>query len=197
MTDKKVNQVKLLREATGAGILDCKRALTEAGGDPEKAKEILRKQGIAIALKKAGRSAKEGQVFSYIHLGGKIGVMVEIDCETDFVAKNSDFQEFGRNVAMQIAAAHPLAVSREELDAAFIDKEKEIFRDQVKGKPAQIQDKIVQGKLEKRFEEVCLLDQKYIRDDSKTIKELLTEIISKIGENIIIRRFERFEVGAD
>lgn len=197
MAENNADQVKTLRELTGAGIMDCKRALTDAKGDLEKAKEILRKQGLAIAQKKAGRVAKEGQIFSYIHLGGKIGVMVEINCETDFVAKNSDFQELGRNIAMQIAAANPVAVSRDQLDPAWVEKEKEIFRDQVKDKPAAIQDKIIQGKLEKRFEEVCLLDQKYIRDDSKSIQGLLTEAIAKIGENIMIRRFKRFEVGSE
>src|SRR3990167_1975499 len=189
--------VKELRESTGAGIMDCKRALAEAKGNIGTARDLLRKQGLATAQKKAGRVAKEGQVFSYIHFGGKIGVMVEINCETDFVARNSEFQGFGANVAMQIAAAHPLVVSSENLPAEWLSKEKEIFRDQVKDKPAQIQDKIIQGKIEKQYEDVCLLNQKFIRDDSKLIKGLLTELISKLGENIIIRRFHRFEVGAE
>lgn len=197
MSENSAEQVRALRELTGAGIMDCKRALNEAKGNVEQAKDFLRKQGLATAAKKAGRSAKEGQIFSYIHLGGKIGVMVEINCETDFVARNAEFQAFGKDVAMQIAAAQPLAVSREDINPAWAEKEKEIFREQVKDKPANIQEKIIQGKLDKRFEEVCLLDQKFIKDDSKTIKELLTALIAKLGENVIIRRFHRIEIGAE
>ncbi|MBI4395186.1 MAG: translation elongation factor Ts [Candidatus Omnitrophica bacterium] len=191
------DQVKVLREETGAGIMDCKRALTEAKGDFKAAKDLLRKRGFEIAQKKSGRAAKEGQVFSYVHLGGKIGVLVEINCETDFVARNSEFQQFGRDIAMQIAASHPLFVSREEVDVKWLEQEKEIFRAQVKEKPAKIQDQIIQGKLEKRFQEVCLLDQQFIKNEEITIQNLLTGLISKLGENVIIKRFRRFEIGSD
>ncbi|MBI1977219.1 MAG: translation elongation factor Ts [Candidatus Omnitrophica bacterium] len=195
--DKSVDQVRVLRAETGAGIMDCKRALAETKGDIQAAKELLRKRGFEIARKKAGRAAKEGQVFSYIHSGGKIGVLVEIDCETDFVARNSEFQQFGRDIAMQIAAANPLFLSREEIDPKWLEHEKEIFRAQVKDKPAQIQDQIIRGKLEKRFEEVCLLDQKFIKNEDMTVQNLQTGLISKLGENVIIRRFRRFEIGVE
>ena len=200
MTQQTMNsaeQVRDLREQTGAGIMDCKRALAESKGDVGKAKELLRKRGLEIVQKKSGREAKEGQVFSYIHLGGKIGVLVEINSETDFVARNSEFQQFGRDVAMQIAASKPLFVSRDEVDPKWVEQEKEIFRAQIKDKPAQIQDQIIQGKLEKRYQEVCLLDQKYIKNEDLTVKDLLTNLISKIGENIQIRRFRRFEIGSE
>ncbi len=190
-------QVRDLREQTGAGIMDCKRALAESKGDLQKAKELLRKRGLEIVQKKAGRAAKEGQVFSYIHLGGKIGVMVEINSETDFVARNSEFQQFGRDIAMQIAASKPLFISRAEVDPKWLEGEKEIFRAQIKDKPANIQDQIIQGKVEKRFQEVCLLDQKFIKNEDVTIQDLLTGLISKIGENIQIRRFRRFEIGSE
>jgi elongation factor Ts len=189
--------VQELRQATGAGLMDCKRALTESNGDLVTAKEVLRKRGLDIAKKKSGRVAKEGQIFSYIHLGGKIGVMVEINCETDFVARNADFQQFGRDVAMQIAAVNPEFVSQDEIDPKWLEQEKEVFESQVKGKPANIVDKIVQGKLEKRFQEVCLLNQKFIKNEDQTIQELLTELIAKIGENISIKKFRRFEVGSE
>ena len=191
------DQVRELRSDTGAGIMDCKRALAEAKGDFEAAKQILRKRGFEMAKKKAGRAANEGQVFSYIHLGGKIGVLVEIDCETDFVARNTEFREFGRDVAMQIAAANPIFVSREDVDPKWLEQEKEIFKSQIKGKPANIQEQIIQGKLEKRFEEVCLLDQKFIKNEDMTVQDLLTALISKIGERILIRRFRRFEIGSE
>ncbi len=190
-------QVSELRAQTGAGIMDCKRALGEAKGDLQKAKDLLRKRGFEIAQKKSGRDAKDGQVFSYIHLGGKIGVLVEINSETDFVARNSEFQQFGRDIAMQIAASKPLFVSRTEVDPKWIEQEKEVFKAQIKDKPAQIQDQIVQGKLEKRYQEVCLLDQKFIKNEDQTIQDLLTGLISKIGEHIQIKRFRRFEIGAD
>jgi elongation factor Ts len=192
-----VDQVRELRNETGAGVMDCKRALAEAKGNFEAAKQLLRKRGFEIAQKKAGRTAKEGQIFSYIHLGGKIGVLVEINCETDFVARNSEFQQFGRDVAMQIAAANPLFVSREEIDPKWLEQEKEIFKSQIKGKPANIQEQIIQGKLEKRFQEVCLLDQKFIKNEDMTVQDLLTALISKIGERLIIRRFRRFEIGSE
>ena len=191
-----VDQVRELRNETGAGIMDCKRALAEANGHFETAKDLLRKKGLEIAKKKAGRETKEGQAFSYIHLGGKIGVLVELDCETDFVARNSEFQQFGRDLAMQVAATSPLFVSREDVDPKWVAQEKEIFRAQIQGKPAKIQDQIIQGKLEKRFEEVCLLDQKFIKDEDVKIQALLTNLISKIGERIVIKRFCRFEIGS-
>jgi len=197
MANDQVTQVRELRNETGAGIMDCKRALAEAKGDYRAAKELLRKRGFEIAKKKAGREVKEGQIFSYIHLGGKIGVMVEIDCETDFVARNSEFQQFGRDLAMQIAAAHPLFVSREEINPQWLKEEKEAFRSQTKDQPAAIQDQIIQGKLEKRFQEVCLLDQKFIKDEDTTIRDLLTNLISKLGEHVVIKRFRRFEIGAE
>ncbi len=190
-------QVRELRNQTGAGIMDCKRALGEAKGDLQKAKGLLRKRGFEIAQKKSGRDAKDGQIFSYIHLGGKIGVLVEINSETDFVARNSEFQQFGRDIAMQIAASKPLFVSRTEVDSKWIEHEKEIFKVQIKDKPAQIQDQIVQGKLEKRYQEVCLLDQKFIKNEDVTIQDLLTNLISKIGEHIQIKRFRRFEIGSE
>ncbi len=193
-TDPKVNLIKL-RELTGAGMLECKKALDEAKGDLQEAQKIIRKKGLDIAKKKATREVKEGQIISYIHSGGKLGVLLEINCETDFVAKNETFQTFARDVAMQIAAAFPLYVSEENIPAADLEKEKETFRSQVAGKPQEVQDKIIQGKLAKRYEDICLLNQKFIKDDSRTIQELLNEMIAKIGENIVIRRFVRFEVG--
>jgi len=197
MTKGNAGQVQALRQMTGAGIMDCKHALMEAEGDLEVAKKLLRKKGLDIAKKKAGRTANEGQVFSYVHLGGRIGVLLEINCETDFVARNSEFQQFGRDIALQIAASHPLFVSRDEIDSKWLGQEKEIFKSQSKDKPANIQDKIVQGKLEKRFEEVCLLDQKFIKSEEKTVQDLLTELISKLGERVVIKRFRRFEVGSE
>ena len=197
MAKNNADQVMELRNETGAGIMDCKRALTETKGDLKAAKDLLRKKGFEIAKKKSGRSVKEGHVFSYIHLGGKIGVLVEVNCETDFVARNSEFQQFGRDVAMQIAASRPLFVSRNEIDPKWLEQEKEIFRAQIKDKPAQIQDQIIQGKLEKRFQEVCLLDQKFIKNEDITIKDLLTGLISKLGENVVIKRFRRFEIGSE
>ena len=177
--------------------MDCKRALHEAQGDFEKAKQLLRKRGFEIAQKKAGRVTNEGQVFSYIHLGGKIGVLVEVNCETDFVARNSDFQQFGRDLAMQIAATSPLFVSRENVDSKWLDQEKEIFKSQIVGKPANMHDQIIKGKLDKRFQEVCLLDQKFIKNEDLSVQDLLTQLVSKIGERIVIRRFRRFEIGSE
>ncbi len=191
------NLVMELRKKTGAGIMDCKKALQESNGDMEKAIEYLRKKGIASAQKRSGRQAKEGVIDAYIHPGNRIGVLVEVNCETDFVAKTEDFRQFVKNVAMQIAAANPLVVSREELSPEVIEKEKEIYREQMRasGKPDHIIEKIVEGKLEKYYQEVCLLEQGYIRDPEKTIKELLTEVIAKIGENIVIKRFVRYQLG--
>ena len=197
MAKNNADQVMELRNETGAGIMDCKRALTEAKGDLQVAKDLLRKRGFEIAQKKSDRTVKEGQVFSYIHLGGNIGVLVEINCETDFVGRNSEFQQFGRDIAMQIAASRPFFVSREEIDPKWLDRETEVFKAQVKDKPAQIQDQIVQGKLDKRFQEVCLLDQKFIKNEDITIKDLLTGLVSKLGENVVIKRFRRFEIGSE
>ncbi len=189
--------VKELREKTGAGMMDCKKVLQEAEGDFEKAVEILRKKGIAKAAKRAEREVNEGVVTAYIHPGSKLGVLVEVNCETDFVAKTDDFQTFARNIAMHIAATNPLAVKREDLDPEVVAKEKEIFREQAlsSGKPEHIVDKIVEGRLEKYFSEVCLMEQPYVKDPDKTIKELLTETIAKVGENITIKRFARFRIG--
>ena len=188
-------QLLKLRELTGAGMMDCSAALNEAKGDLKAAQDIIRRKGLDIAKKKSTREVKEGQIFSYIHAGGKLGVTVEINCESDFVARNEQFQAFGRDIAMQIAAAHPLYVKSEDIPAADLEKEKLNFQQELKGKPEQVQEKILQGKLAKRFEEVCLLNQKYIKDDSKTVQEYLSETVARIGENIVIRRFIRFEVG--
>ena len=186
-----------LRELTGAGMMDCKNALVEAGGDLKGAQDVIRKKGLDIAKKKSTREAREGQIVSYIHAGGKLGVLLEINCETDFVAKNETFQSFARDLSMQIAAAHPLYVSSQDIPAADLEKEKAIFFEQVKDKPEQVRNKIIEGKLTKRYEDICLLNQKFIKDDSRTVQDVLTEFIAKIGENIIIRRFKRFEVGGN
>ncbi len=189
--------VKELREKTGAGMMDCKKALQESEGDIDKAIELLRKKGIAKAEKKASREVKDGLVEAYIHAGGKLGVLVEVNCETDFVAKTEDFQTFVHNVAMQIAATNPIAVSREEVPADVIEKELNIYKEQAKssGKPEHIVEKIAQGKLDKFFAESVLMEQAYIRDPEKSVKDYLTEIIAKLGENITIRRFARFRIG--
>jgi len=189
--------VKALREKTGAGMLDCKKALEEANGDMTKAAEILREKGLAAAAKKAGRIATEGLVESYIHGGGRIGVLVEVNCETDFVAKNDQFREFVRDIAMHIAAANPRWVRREEVPEEEIEKEREILRNQAlnEGKPAHIVDKIVEGRLNKFFEENVLLEQAFVKDPDKTVQTLLNEKIATIGENISIRRFARYELG--
>jgi elongation factor Ts len=192
-----IEQVKDLRQRTGAGIIDCKAALQEAKGDMEGAIEYLRRKGLATAAKKAGRIAKDGAVASYIHAGGKMGVLVEINCETDFVAKTEDFQTFVKNIAMQIAAANPQYIQREDIPADVLEKERRIYKSQAleAGKPEKVIDKIVDGKLERFFSEVCLLEQTYIKDSDLTIKELLDAMVAKIGENIAIRRFARFQLG--
>ncbi|MDI6732217.1 MAG: translation elongation factor Ts [Candidatus Margulisbacteria bacterium] len=186
-----------LREKTGCGMMDCKGALKEAGGDMEKAADILRKKGLASAAKRAGRVAAQGLVESYIHTGGKIGVMVEVNSESDFVAKNEDFCAFAKNIAMQIAASAPQYISREEVPDNLLLHEKEIITAQAKqeGKPEKALEKIVEGRLEKFYAEICLLDQPYIRDPKKTIKDLLAELVAKIGENIVVRRFARYQLG--
>jgi elongation factor Ts len=189
--------VKELREKTGAGMLDCKKALEEANGDLTKAAEILREKGLAAAAKKGDRIASEGIVESYIHGGGRIGVLVEVNCETDFVAKTDAFREFVRDIAMQIAATNPLYIAREDVPQEAIEKEREILKAQAlnEGKPAHIADKIVEGRLGKYYEENCLLEQQFIKDPDKTIQVLLNEKIATIGEKISIRRFARFELG--
>ncbi len=187
--------VKELREKTNAGFMDCKRALTEAGGDLEKAETLLRTKGIAGASKKSSRATKEGIVASYIHLQGKVGVLVEVNCETDFVAKNEGFRAFVKDITLHIAAAQPLYVSREEVPSATVDTEREIYAAQVKDKPANVVEKIVQGKLDKFYSTVCLLEQGFIKDPDQTIKELVAVKIAEIGENIVIRRFTRYSVG--
>ena len=189
--------VKDLRERTGAGMMDCKKALTETNGDIDKAIEYLREKGLAAAAKKAGRIAAEGIVDSYIHANGRIGVLVEVNTETDFVARNREFKDFVKDIAMQIAAANPQYISREEVPEEVLEKEKEILRAQAlnEGKPEKVVEKIVEGRMEKYFKEVCLLEQPWIKDPDKTINDLLMEKISIIGENINIRRFARFEKG--
>ena len=192
-----IEQVKDLRQRTGAGIIDCKAALQEAKGDMDGAIEYLRRKGLATAAKKAGRIAADGLVASYIHAGGKMGVLVEINCETDFVAKTEDFQTFVKNMAMQIAAANPQYIQREDIPPDVLEKERRIYRSQAldAGKPEKVIDKIVEGKVERFYSEVCLLEQTYIKDSDLTVKEVLDAIIAKIGENIAIRRFARFQLG--
>lgn len=189
--------VKELRERTGAGMMECKGALSEAKGDMEKAIEILRKKGIAKAEKKASREVKDGLIHSYIHPGGKLGVLVEVNCETDFVAKNELFKEFVHNLAMHIAASNPIAIERAGVPQEILEREMRIYKEQAaeSGKPAPIAEKIAAGKLEKFYNENVLLEQPYIRDPEKTVKDYLTEVIAKIGENIIIRRYTRYQIG--
>ena len=197
MTEINPQLVKQLREKTNAGMMDCKKALTESGGDMEKAETILRTKGITSANKKATRATKEGIVASYIHLQGKVGVLVEVNCETDFVAKNETFREFVKDITLHIAASHPLYVSRDQVPAADLDKEREIYRGQVQGKPANIVEKIVEGKVDKFYSSVCLLDQAFIKNPDQTVKDLVTSKITELGENIVIRRFTRYMVGED
>ena len=192
-----IDAIKKLREKTNAGIVDCKKALKESNGDVEKAIEILRKRGVALASKKVGRQTKEGRIESYIHLGGKIGVLIEVDCESDFVARNDDFKTFVKNLAMQVAASNPVYVNKEDVPAAAIEKETEIIKAQLAGKPAATAEKIVEGKLNKFYEDACLLEQPFIKDSSMKVKDVLTSMIGKIGENILIRRFVRYQVGEE
>lgn len=189
--------VKELRAATGSGIMDCKRVLAEAEGDTEKAIVLLRKKGLAKAEKRAGRSTSEGLIYSYIHTGAKLGVLVEVNCESDFVAKTEDFQIFVKNIAMHIAAVNPAGLNPEDIDPAVVEKEREIFRAQMldQGKPENIIDKIVEGKVEKFYKDICLMSQSYVKDPQKTITDLLQETISSMGENIQIKRFVRFQIG--
>jgi elongation factor Ts len=191
------SMVKDLREKTGAGMMDCKKALSETGGDFQKAVDYLRQKGLATAAKRAGRIASEGRIGSYIHAGGKIGVMVEVNCETDFVAKTDDFQVFAKDIAMHIAASNPSYVRREEVPPEVLEREKEIYRAQARDakKPDKIIDKIVDGKLEKFYGEACLLEQPFVKDPDITIQDLLNGFIGKVGEKVEIRRFTRFQVG--
>jgi len=189
--------VKELREKTGAGMMDCKKALAETGGDMEKAIDWLRQKGLSAAAKKAGRAATEGLVSCYIHGNGRIGVLVEVNCETDFVARNEAFQELVRDIAMHIAAAAPMVVRREELPAEVLERELDVYRGQLReqGKPEKIWDKILEGKKEKFYSEVCLLEQPFVKDPDKKVQDLVNEAVAKIGENITVRRFARFVVG--
>jgi elongation factor Ts len=197
MAEITAQMVKELRDSTGAPFIDCKKALEEVSGDLEKALDILKIRGVAKASKKVGRDTPEGIVMSYIHAGGKIGVMIEINCETDFVARNGEFQAFAREVAMQIAASNPRYISKDQIPEAELEREKEVMKAQVleSGKPAEIAQKMVEGKIKKYYEEVCLLNQTYIRDAKLKIDDLLQALIAKIGENIKIRRFVRFQLG--
>jgi elongation factor Ts len=188
-------EVKKLRDATGAGMMECKAALTEANGDLEAATTLLRKRGLAAATKKAGRSTSEGLIGHYIHMGGKIGVLVEINCESDFVARTDKFQELTKEIAMHIAAASPIYVRREDVPAENVAREKDIYRDQVKDKPAQVVDKIVEGKLNSYYQQFCLLEQASVRDPNVTIQQLVQDAIRILGENITVARFVRFKVG--
>lgn len=197
MTTISATLVKQLREKTGAGMMDCKQALTACEGNLDKAVDFLRKKGLATAQKRAGRAMTEGTVQSYIHMGGKLGVLVEVNCETDFVAKNEDFIDFTKNIAMHIAASNPLGIRPEDIPAEIVNREKEIYQAQTLelGKPENVVAKIVEGKLNKFFKENCLLNQPYVRDPELTVEDLLNELIAKIGENITIRRFVRFQTG--
>jgi elongation factor Ts len=189
--------VKDLREKTGVGMMDCKKALQESGGDLQSAIDYLRKKGIATAKKRGTRVTSEGQVQSYIHAGGKIGVLVEVNCETDFSAKTSDFSEFVKNVAMQIAATNPISIDREGVEPQTLEKEKEIYMTQAKesGKPEKVWDKIVEGKMKKFYSESCLLEQPFVKNPDMTVQDLLNELMAKTGENILIRRFSRYQLG--
>ncbi|HEX3729055.1 MAG TPA: translation elongation factor Ts [Opitutaceae bacterium] len=193
ITAQMVNDLRL---ATGAGLLDCKKALTEANGNADEASTILRKKGAASAAKKADRTTKEGLVESYIHVGGKVGVLIEVNCETDFVGRNEEFRSFVKDLCLQIAAASPTWVSRDQVPEAELAKEREIAAAQVLGKPPAAVQKIVEGKLEKYYSTVCLLDQPFVKQNEKTVKEMLTEKIAKMGENIQVRRFTRYALGA-
>lgn len=197
MSEVTAAMVKQLRDKTGSGMMDCKKALAENGGDMDKAIDFLRKKGLATAAKRAGRATTEGVVQPYVHTGGKLGVMVEVNCETDFVAKSDDFQEFAKNIAMHIAAANPIGIVPEDVPAETLEREKAIYVDQAKqtGKPDNVIEKIVEGKMNKFLKENCLMQQAYVRNPDITIADLLNELIAKIGENISIKRFVRFQIG--
>jgi elongation factor Ts len=197
--DISASMVKELRIKTNAGMMDCKEALQAAGGDFEKAVEYLRKKGLSAATKRSSKAAKDGVVASYIHMQGKIGVMVEVNCETDFVARTDDFQTMARDIAMHVAASNPLYVGSEDVPESVLEKEKAIYQEQAQteGKPEKIWDRIVQGKLKKYYEEVCLLNQKFVKDMDITVETLVNNMIAKTGENILVRRFVRFQLGED
>ena len=199
MTQITAQSVRMLRQKTGLGMMDCKKALQETGGDSEKAIEYLRKQGLSAVEKRAGRDASEGLIQAYIHQGSRLGVLLEVNCETDFVARTDDFQEFAKDVAMHIAASQPLAVDREGISADAVERERAIFLEQAKneGKPEHIAEKIVDGRMEKFYQENCLMEQVFVKNPDQTIGELVTEITAKIGEKITVRRFERFVLGED
>lgn len=197
MAEISAAMVKELRERTGAGMMECKKALGESSGDMERAIDILRSRGAAKAAKRAEREAKEGAIGSYVHMGGKIGVLVEVGCETDFVARNSDFQALVRDLAMHIAASNPLALNPEDISAEVVEREKQVYLETVKneGKPEKMWDKIVEGKLNKFYKESTLLDQPFVKDPDKTIRQYVTEVAAKTGENVVVRRFVRFALG--
>jgi elongation factor Ts len=191
--------VRELREKTNAGMMDCKQALQQTGGDMNKAIDLLRQKGLATAMKRAAKQASEGAVHAYIHGGGRMGVLVEVNCETDFAAKSQDFQEFVKNIAMQVAAANPLGITKEDVPQEFVERERAIYLAQAQesGKPANILDKMVDGKMRKFYQEAVLLEQAYIKEPDKTIQDYLNELIAKTGEKIIIRRFARFQLGSE
>jgi elongation factor Ts len=197
MAEISATMVKQLRDKTGAGMMDCKKALSECEGDMDQAVDFLRKKGLATAQKRAGRAMTEGTIQSYIHMGGKLGVLVEVNCETDFVARNDDFKEFAKNIAMHIAASNPLGIRPEDVPEDIVKKEKEIYQAQASemGKPENVIDKIVDGKLNKFFNDNCLINQAYVRNPEMTISNLLNELIARIGENITIKRFVRYQIG--
>jgi len=191
--------VKELRDKTGAGMMDCKAALTASGGDFDQAIDFLRKKGMSAATKRSSKAAKDGTITTYVHMGGKIGVMVELNCETDFVAKTEQFQVLAKDIAMQVAATNPTYIGPQEIPVEIMEREKEIYKSQLltEKKPEKIWDKIIEGKLTKFYEEVCLMNQKFIRDDSITVEALINNMIAKTGENIILRRFARFQLGEE
>ena len=199
MAEITTQMIKELRTRTNAGVMDCKEALQESGGDMEKAVDFLRKKGLATALKRAGRETSEGLVHSYIHTGGKIGVLVEVNCETDFVAKTDEFKSFVKDLAMHIAASRPLGIQREDITEDMVNREKDIYVAQARetGKPEKILDKIVQGKMEKFYKESCLLEQQYIRDPDITVQDLIHDMVAKSGESIAVRRFVRYQLGGE
>lgn len=199
MADISAATVKELRDRTNAGMMDCKKALAESGGDMEKAIAWLRQKGLAVAGKRAGRSTSEGVVQCYIHSNNKLGVMVEVNCETDFVAKTDQFIQFAHDIAMQIAATNPVAIRREEVSADLLEKEKDIYRKQAidSGKPPQIAEKMVTGRIEKFYKEVCLMEQAFVKNPEVSVQDMLNELIAKMGENISVKRFVRFQVGAE
>jgi elongation factor Ts len=195
VADITATMVKALRDKSGAGMMDCKKALAATGGDLEKAVDELRKKGLAAAQKKSSRSTREGSIDSYVHAGGKIGVLVEVGVETDFVARSEPFREFTHDLAMQVAAANPLWVRREEVPADVIEREKAIYREQAKGKPDNVVEKMLDGKLNKFFQEVCLMEQPFVKDSDRTVEQLRTDLIGVIGENVDVRRFVRYQLG--